>query len=134
MDEEGNSKKLEQADIDVILVMTEGESPETISSRMRKISEIALEHYADVDHLILPIVILVYGTLPLSNEERKPDKLIKTLVEEFQNEIKIVHLKGRGHYGKIGGSKRCSYTFIMPQFTNALSTILSLPFGHVKNI
>jgi hypothetical protein len=133
--EDGISSNLEENEIDVIIAMTGGETPESISSRMGEIAEVGIEYDAVVDHLIPPFVILVYGVLPFSScDQKTPEKLIEALLKKFQNEIKVVYLRGRGKYGNIGGPSRFSYTFIMPQFTSALSSILSLPFGQVKVI
>ena len=53
---------------------------------------------------------------------------------EFNEEIKIVIVKGSGYYGNLGGPNRYSYSFILPEFPKALSVINSLPFGSVKYI
>lgn len=112
-----------------IVAFVRGETPEEVSNRISRITDIAIAHGA-VNHGITgALVIVAFGTHPTSAP--KPENrlsLVQSLQQELVRDIKIVHGGADGHYG-IFGENISSYTFLVPQFDQVLGKLSQLEFG-----
>jgi hypothetical protein len=123
--------ELEETELEVVIVVVTGETPQLISRRMGQIADIGSSHNGIVDYLS-SIVIIWYGRdLAGGILKTCPPELISILNDTFNDSIKIMSVKGHGNYGKLGGQIRCTYSFLLPEFSKALSIILNKPFGSV---
>ena len=131
LDGKHDRNELKETELEVIIIAVTGETPQLISRRMGQIADIGINHNGIVDYLS-SIVIIWYGT-DLAGDIHKtcPPELIGILKDTFNDSIKIMSVKGHGYYGKLGGPNRCAYSFLLPEFSKALSIILTQPFGSV---
>jgi hypothetical protein len=126
-----NLNELKETELEVIIVEVTGETPQLISRRMGQIADIGNDYNGIVDFLS-SIVLIWYGTdLAGGIHKSCPPELINNLKNTFNDSVKIMCVKGHGSFGKLGGPNRCAYSFLMPEFSKALSIIITQPFGSV---
>jgi hypothetical protein len=114
-----------------IVAFVRGESPEDVSKRISRVTDIANTHGAMFHHIIGALVIVAFGTHPnptsLPKRGNRP-LLVQSLQQELTRDIKIVHGATDGHCG-LFGENPCSYTFLVPQFDQVLGKLSRLEFG-----
>jgi hypothetical protein len=130
---DGNHERgeLKESELEVIIVMVNGDSHHLISRRMGQIADIGSNHNGIVD-MLSAIVVIWYGTDLFGGLNKTcPPELISNIKEAFNGSVKIMRVNGKGCFGMLGGPNRCSYSFILPELAKALSIICSQPFGSV---
>jgi hypothetical protein len=127
--------KIKMGKIDFILVFLRGMSPEQISERMAIVSDAAIKQHGVVEGVVSALMTISFGTLP--NVQYSPSSrlaLINDLQRALGENTKIVHGTANGHFGIFGGSKRCTYTFLVPKFDVALGRLGQIDFGEIEEI
>ena len=128
-------RKLKNGQIEFVLVAVRGETPQIISERMGKVADIACQHNGIIDSLVSSLVIIVYGIFDF-DVQQQGDRLtlIEALNQTFKDDIKIVHGSESGCFGNLGGDTRMSFSFIVPNFINALGLLANLSYGETKQV
>ena len=126
-------QKLTRGRIEFVLAYVDGQTPEEVSERVGKVSEISASHHAVVHDLIGPLVVAAYGTHPnVPPNSASRISLVEHLKEALQSHVKIVHGAAEGCHGLIGSKNRLSYSFSLPRFDAMLGALSQLEFGKVR--
>lgn len=123
------------ARIEFALVFVAGKTPEEISERVGRVTEIALSHDGTVHDIIGAMVVVAFGTIPRSSPVTgKRAELVEHLSGdgELSGYLKIVHGGADGHYGNVGSGVRISYSFILPRFDAMLGRLSQIEFGQIE--
>ncbi len=121
--------------LEIVLVAVRGNDAQHVSDRMGVVTDLAVQYNGVVQSLVSSLAIVVFGTFDfskISNGNRAA--LVKALQEKLGSDIKIVHGADSGYFGNIGGTNQLSYSFIIPNFLEALGQLSSAGFGEVIEI
>jgi hypothetical protein len=120
------------ARIEFILVFVAGKTPEEVSERVGRVTEIVMSHDGSVHDIIGALVVVAFGTSQHSSPVAgKRAALVEHLNRELSSHLKIVHGAADGHYGLVGGGVRISYSFVLPRFDAMLGRLSQLEFGQI---
>ena len=123
---------LKEMPMEFVCVAVRGDTPETISERMGAVCERSFHQSSRVDAMFSGIVLVIYD-LRLPDASRASSAFRKAVLEEFSENVKLVHGSGVAHVGNLGAfSSRFAYSFILPGFLEALGALASLPFGNSR--
>ena len=121
------------ARIEFVLVFVAGKTPEEVSERVGRVTEIAMSHDGSVHDIIGALIVVAFGTVqhgsPIAG---KRAALVEHLSRELLSHLKIVHGASDGHYGLVGSEVRVSYSFILPRFDAMLGRLSQLEFGQIE--
>jgi hypothetical protein len=121
------------ARIEFVLVFVDGNTPEEISERVGRVSEIAMSHNGTVHDIIGALVVVAFGTHPVSPPTAgERAALVEHLSQELSRFAKIVHGAADGHFGLVGSGKRIAYSFILPRFDAILGRLSQIEFGQIE--
>jgi hypothetical protein len=128
-------KRFEQRWIEVVLVMIRGDSVGIVSDRMARVAHLAAEHNGMVDCMVSALIVVVFGVLPLKHAAPgDARRTMAKLLAEFADNVKVVYTGGAANVGSFGNEFRAAYTFLLPGFCTALSTLCTLPFGQSREV
>jgi hypothetical protein len=123
--------QLTERPIGFALVQIEGRTPHQISEGMGIVCDCVANTNAVIDCLFSGFVIASVGTM--SFHTKHPEFEIQRVVEEIRKKmpenLRLVWGVHHGAFGNIGSSARFSYTFIIPDFMAAFSSLQKLPLG-----
>jgi hypothetical protein len=127
--------KLKQSPLEIVLVAVRGKDAQHVSDLMGVVADLAIQYNGVVQSLVSSLVIIVFGTIdfPKTSTGNRV-ALVKALQEQLGSDIKIVHGVESGYFGNIGSTNRLSYSFIIPNFLEALGQLSSASFGEVIEI
>ena len=121
------------ARIEFVLVFVDSKTPEEVSERVGRVTEIAMSHNATVHDIIGALVVVAFGTTQHSSPVAdKRAALVEHLRRELSNHLKIVHGAADGHFGLVGSGVRISYSFVLPRFDTMLGRLSQLEFGQLE--
>ena len=121
------------ARIEFVLVFVDGKTPQEISKRVGRVTEIAMSHDGNVHDIIGALVVVAFGTVQHSSPVAgKRAALVEHLSRELLSYLKIVHGAADGHFGLVGSGVRVSYSFILPRFDAMLGRLSQLEFGQIE--
>jgi hypothetical protein len=124
---------LRTGEIGYVLAWLRGDSAEQISERMGRTAEIAVQYGGITDCMVSGLIVVCFGALQLADSQpRDRSGLVAALIQEYGEDIKLVHGTSWGHYGNLGGSKRLAYSFVLPEFERALARLCALQFGQTE--
>ena|ERR1017187_1844019 len=124
---------LKHGHIEFVLAFVRGDGPAQVSERVARVAEIAITHGGTVHDIVGALVVVAFGTVPAAPPQSgSRASLVHALIEELTSDVKVVHGAADGHYGLFGSNARISFTFLVPQFDQALGSLSRLPFGAVE--
>ena len=124
---------LHNGEIGYVLAWVRGDSAEQISKRMGRTAEIAAYYGGITDCMISGLIVVCFGTLQVANPQPQDRSgLVAQLIQEYGEDIKLVHGTSWGHYGNLGGPKRMAYSFVLSEFERALGRLCTLQFGQTE--
>jgi len=125
--------RLRSGEIGYVLAWLRGDSPEEISQRMGRTSEVAVQYGGITDCMVSGLIIVCFGMLPLADPQpHDRSGLVASLIQEFGENVKLVHGSAKGHYGNLGSSKRMAFSFVLQEFEAALARLCALQFGQAE--
>ena len=121
------------ARIEFVLVFVDGKTPEEISERVGRVTEIAMSHDGTVHDIIGALVVVAFGTIQHSSSVAgRRAALVEQLRRELSSHLKIVRGAADGHYGLVGSGVRVSYSFVLPRFDTMLGRLSQIEFGQIE--
>ena len=115
---------LKQGHIEFVLAFVRGDDPAQVSERVARVTEIAISHGGTVHDIIGALVIVAFGTGPAAlPQSGSRSSLVQGLMQKLASDIKVVHGAADGHYGLFGREASISFTFLVPQFDQALGSL-----------
>jgi len=121
--------------VEFVLIAVRGDTPQDISDRIGKITDIASRHHGLVDTVVSTLVAVTYGMFE-TQEGQDGNRL--TLIEELErtlgDDVKIVHGSEHGCFGYLGSETRSSFTFLVPSFVENLGVLATMPYGSTKQV
>jgi|GEM_PF-7097274 len=123
--------QFDKKNLGVVLALVKFSSE--IGKNMETISNLAFEYNASYETMTNGLMIFCFGRFPNEqNIEEHRQAFVKTLGASLGEAVKIVHGNGTGLVGLAGNKSLAIYTFIMPKFADAISTLVSLKDGEIK--
>jgi hypothetical protein len=119
--------------IEFVFVIVRADTLEMLSDRMGIALELSDTHGAGIHHIVGSLIVITFGTF--EGQASSPElrmALVSSLRERLQSDSKILHGSAQAHYGNLGSATRLSYTFIFPQFDQALAAIGALQWGQIE--
>lgn len=111
------ARSLQNSRIEFVVAFVRGETPSKVSERMARVVDLAVTEGAVVHDLVGGLVIVAFGTHPVSRTESgSRASLLRALREQLASDVKIVHGAADGQYGLLGNETRMSYSFLVPKF------------------
>ena len=128
--------QLTEGPIGFALIQVDGRTPREISERMSAVCDRVADSNAVIECLFSGFVIVSVGTMHFHTKH--PEFEIEKAVEEIRKKgvesIRLVWGVYHGAFGNIGSTGRFSYSFIIPDFMAAFSSLQNLPFGATLRI
>ncbi len=126
---------LKHGRIEFILAFVRGDGPAQVSDRIDQVAKLAVAHGAVIHQIVGALVVMAFGTTPAGQESGSRSSLVPALAEVLARDVKIVHGAGEGHYGLFGTREHSvSFTFLVPEFDQALGALSRLAFGAVEEL
>jgi len=127
------AQPLKQGHIEFVLAFVRGDGPDQVSERVARVAEMAITHGGMVHDIIGALVVVAFGTSPAAPlRSGSGAALARALIEELPGDVKVVQGAADGDYGLFGRGAGSSFTFLVPQFDQALGRLSRLPFGGVE--
>ena len=127
--------KLKQSPLEIVLVAVRGKDAQQVSDQMGVVADLAIQHNGVIQCLVSSLVIIVFGTIDFPNTlNGNRVTLVNALHEQLGSDVKIVHGVENGYFGNIGSTNQLFYSFIIPNFIEAVGQLSSAGFGEVIEI
>ena len=122
------------ARIEFVFVFVAGNTPQEISDRVGRVTEIAMSHDATVHDILGALVVIAFGAHSVISPPAvgKRSALVEHLSRELSRFAKIVHGAADGHFGLFGSGERKTYSFVLPRFDVILGRLGQTEFGTVE--
>jgi hypothetical protein len=126
-----------ERDLDWALVTVKFGEVEAVLKRIEIVCEDATTFQGEIWNLVNSMVMISFGgALEATAEERKEKRLryVRELQAKLGKNVKIVHGSARAAIGLVGNESRSSFTFLIPNWSEALAMLGVVEFGEVREI
>lgn len=131
----GGIGRTEARNLQIVMVLVSDTETDVVPYGLATVAELAKEHGADFHSITCNLVTLSFG---LNSEGRsdaeKRIRFVEGLQQRLGRSVRIVHGPGAARVGLQGGQTFCFYSFLVPQFTRALSMIVNLEDGGAREV
>lgn len=133
--DEGYEDKIVNREVDFILILLKDFSSDQLSQSFDKLFSIIQKYDADIESVTGSLVSVLFN-VPIKqvNSKNLRIKLVEELVENFSQELTIVHGQAICPYGTIGNETRKEITAFIPHYKESLKTLSSLEWGQRKEL
>ena len=128
--------QLDERTLEVAIVLVGGLTPGEVAQNISRIVSLAHELNMGHDSTTGPLIVFCSGRL-LAEKPNPEQRLafVAALRSQMDKSVRIVHGAGTGHVGLLGSSDWiCNYSFLMPNFIEALRVLVSLSDGDVREM
>lgn len=133
--DEGYEGKIENREVDFILILLKDFSSDQLSQSFDKLFSIIQKYDADIESVTGSLISVLFN-VPIKqiNSKELRIKLVVELVSNFPQELTIVHGQTICPYGTIGNETRKEITAFIPNYKDTLKTLSGLEWGQHKEI
>ena len=123
---------LQNLEIVFLLIQFRDERFDDIVDAMDQLFSEVLKHGGFWERMFSTIALVTLGCRPEDNHENpinEMHELVKSIVERFKDDVRIVYGRTKGYYGTASGIHLHEYGAVIPQIEEKLKILFDTEFG-----
>ena len=127
--------RTEMTHFQFVLVHVKEDEPEETTKTIAKVVETTCANGGTIGNMACSLIVLYLGLpYPKHDSPEARQNLVAALIREGGDRIRVVHGQCDGLAGLFGSQKRMNYGALIPNFSGALKTLLSVELGTAVEI